>query len=53
MPGTNGNGVTHPNGANGTLANGLLEGDNPLEPYRIETFDEGFRYDITQVSWGL
>lgn len=52
MPETNENGVIHMKGTNGTFADGLPEGHDPLQPYKIEKFDDGFRYDTVQVHGG-
>ncbi|KAF4461592.1 O-acetylhomoserine (Thiol)-lyase [Fusarium albosuccineum] len=50
MSDTNGNGATHANGTNGNFANGLVH--DPLQPYKTERFDDGFRYDTIQIHGG-
>lgn len=49
MSTTNGNGSIYPNGTNGN-SDGLAT--DPLQPYKTERFDDGFRYDTIQVHGG-
>lgn len=37
---------------NVATSNGLPEGHDPFQPYKVEAFDDGLRYDTLQVHGG-